>query len=188
MYRPFMTVSGTQTRGKHVDHTERHTKMRGKKQLSRQTTIGAPSDFVYRLFMDNAELHNWAPPVDGVVKEVGGDETGLGRTRTCDVTMRGKRGTMIEQCVEAVAATRASFHVVEDSFGFRRMFRDYGFTVQFAEIATGTQVRIETFYTPANFVWATMNTLFMRRKFRGIADELLEGLRTLAEQRYTPAV
>jgi hypothetical protein len=87
-----------------------------------------------------------------------------------------------------VAATRASFHVVEDSFGFRRMFRDYGFTVQFAEIATGTQVRIETFYTPANFVWATMNTLFMRRKFRGIADELLEGLRTLAEQRYTPAV
>jgi len=142
---------------------ERHTKMVGKKQLSRQTTIGAPSDFVYRLFMDNAELHNWAPPVDRVVKEVGGDETGLGRTRTCDVTMQGKRGTMVEECVEAVADTRASFHVVEDSFGFRRMFRDYGFTVDFAEITTGTQVRIETFYTPANFVWATMNTLFMRR-------------------------
>ena len=161
--------------------------MVGKKQLSRQTTIGAPSDFVYRLFMDNAELHNWAPPVDRVVKEVGGDETGLGRTRTCDVTMQGKRGTMVEDCVEAVADTRASFHVVEDSFGFRRMFRDYGFTVHFAEIATRTQVRIETFYTPANFVWATINTLFMRRKFREIADELLEGLRTLAEQRYAAA-
>jgi Polyketide cyclase / dehydrase and lipid transport len=163
------------------------TNQRGKKQLSRQTMIGAPSAFVYRLFMDNSELHNWAPPVDRVVKEMGGDETGLGRTRTCEVTMQGKRGTMAEECVEAVADTRASFHVVEDSFGFGRMFRDYGFTVHFAEIATVTQVRIETFYTPANVVWATMNTLFMRRKFRGIADELLGGLKTLAEQRYTAA-
>jgi hypothetical protein len=169
VYRPFMA------------------NQRGKRQLSRQTLIGAPSGFVYQLFMDNAELHNWAPPVDRVVKEMGGDETGLGRTRTCAVTMQGKRGTMTEECVEAVADTRASFHVVEDSFGFRRMFRDYGFTVHFAEIATGTQVRIETFYTPANVVWATMNTLFMRRKFRGIADELLGGLKTLAEQRYTAA-
>jgi len=32
-----------------------------------------------------------------------------------------------------------------------------------------------------------MNVLFMRRKFRGIVDELLEGLRTLAERRYTAA-
>ncbi len=169
VYRPFMTSQ------------------LGKKQLSRQTMIGAPSAFVYRLFMDNAELPTWAPPVDSVVKEMGGDETGLGRTRICEVTMQGKRGTMAEECVEAVADTQASFHFVEDSFGFRRMFRDYGFTVHFAEIATGTQVRIETFYTPANIVWATMNALFMRRKFRGIADELLEGLKALAEQRYAGA-
>ena len=50
--------------------------MQGKNQLSRETTIGAPPDFVYRLFMDNAELANWAPVVDRVIKETGGDETG----------------------------------------------------------------------------------------------------------------
>jgi uncharacterized protein YndB with AHSA1/START domain len=158
--------------------------MPGKKQLSREATIGAPPDFVYRLFMDNAELANWAPVVERVIKETGGDETGLGTTRTCEVTMQGKRGTMVEECVEAVADTRASFRLVDDSFGFQRMLKDYGFTTHFTNTARGTQVRIETFYTPSNILWATVNALFMRRRFRGIVDELLEGLRRLAAQRY----
>ena len=161
--------------------------MRGKRQLARETTIAAPHDFVYRLFMDNAELHNWAPVVDRVVKEEGGDEAGVGRTRTCDVTMNGKRGTMVEECVEAVADTRASFRVVDDSFGFQRMLRNYGFTAHFAAIDGRTRVRIETFYAPTNVLWATINVLVMRRRFRRIVDELLEGLRTLAEQRYKAA-
>jgi hypothetical protein len=162
--------------------------MQGKKQLSREATIAAPREFVYRLFMDNAELANWAPVVDRVINETGGDETGLGRTRTCGVTMQGKQGTMVEECIEAVGDTRASFRVVDDSFGFQRMLRDYGFTAHFAGAASGTHVRIETFYTPTNILWATMNVLFMRRKFRGIVDELLDGLRMLAEQRQPAAM
>jgi uncharacterized protein YndB with AHSA1/START domain len=158
--------------------------MRGKKQLDRHITIGASPEFVYRLFMDNAELHNWVPPVNKVVDESGGDATGLGRTRTCDVTMQGKRGTMVEECVEAVSSRRASFLVIDDSFGFRRMLEDYGFTVTFVESAAGTLVRIETFYTPANAFVRAMNVLSMRRKFRRIVDAMLKGLRTLAEQRY----
>ena len=161
--------------------------MQGKKQLNREVTIGASPDLVYRLFMDNAELANWAPVVDRVVKEMGGDETGLGTIRTCDVTMQGKRGTMVEECVEAVADSGASFRVVDDSFGFQRMLRDYGFTAHFTNTVRGTLVRIETFYTPTNILWATMNALFLRRKFRGIVDELLEGLRELAEQRHAAA-
>jgi uncharacterized protein YndB with AHSA1/START domain len=176
--------------GDHLDRRaeRQHVTMRGKRQLAREATIGAPPEFVYRLFMDNAELANWAPVVDRVIKETGGDETGLGATRTCDVTMQGTRGTMVEECVEAVADTRASFRVVDDSFGFQRMLRDYGFTAHFTDTARGTHVRIETFYTPTNILWATMNALFMRRKFRGIVDELLEGLRMLAEQRHAGRV
>ena len=160
--------------------------MQGIKQLERHTTVNAPVNVAYRLFMDNAELANWAPAVDAVTGTYGGDGTGLGVTRTCAVTMSGKKGTMVERCVEAVPETRASFLVVDDSFGFGKMLTDYGFTARFTPAANEqTTVRIETYYTPANPAAAVLNKLVMRRKFRSIVDELLGGLRTLAEQRHT---
>jgi uncharacterized protein YndB with AHSA1/START domain len=161
-------------------------RMQGTKQLERGTTVNAPVGVVYALFMDNAELANWAPVVDAVTHQHGGDHTGLGATRTCAVTMNGKKGTMVEQCVEAVPETRASFLVVDDSFGFNTMLTNYGFTAHFKPTTSDrTTVRIETFYTPATPIAALLNGLVMRRKFRGIVDELLGGLRTLAEQRHT---
>ncbi|SRR6266508_238987 len=161
-------------------------RMQGTKQLERGTTVDAPVGVVYRLFMDNAELANWAPVVDAVTHQHGGDETGLGTTRTCAVIMNGKSGTMVEQCVEAVPETRASFLVVDDSFGFSTMLTNYGFTAHFTTTTSQrTTVRIETFYTPANPIAAVLNRLVMRRKFRRVVDELLLGLRTLAEQRHT---
>jgi uncharacterized protein YndB with AHSA1/START domain len=161
-------------------------RMQGTKQLERDTTINAPVGVVYRLFMDNAELASWAPVVDAVTHEHGGDDTGLGATRTCAVTMNGKKGTMVERCVEAVADTCASFLVVDDSYGFNQMLTNYGFTAHFTPITSErTTVRLETFYTPANPIAAVLNRLVMRRKFRGVIDELLGGLRTFAEQRHT---
>ncbi len=160
--------------------------MQGKKQLERHATVNAPAGVVYRLFMDNAELASWAPAVDAVTGTHGGDGSGLGATRTCAVTMNGKKGTMAERCVEAVPETRASFLVVDDSFGFSKMLTDYGFTAHFTPATSEqTTVRIETFYTPANPVAAVLNRLVMRRKFRSVVDELLGGLCALAEQRHT---
>jgi uncharacterized protein YndB with AHSA1/START domain len=160
--------------------------MQGRKQLERHTTVNAPVNVVYRLFMDNAELANWAPAVDAVTGTRGGDGTGLGATRTCAVTMNGKKGTMVERCVEAVPDTRAAFLVVDDSFGFSKMLTGYGFTARFTPAASDqTTVRIETYYTPANPAAAVLNRLVMRRKFLAVVDELLGGLRTLAEQRHT---
>jgi uncharacterized protein YndB with AHSA1/START domain len=83
-------------------------RMQGTKQFERDTTVDAPVGLVYRLFMDNPELANWAPVVDAVTDEHGGDATGLGATRTCAVTMNGNQGTMVERCVQAVPDTRAS--------------------------------------------------------------------------------
>lgn len=158
----------------------------GKKQLARDTTVNAPAGVVYRLFMDNAELANWAPAVDAVIGQHGGDGTGLGATRTCAVTLHGKKGTMVERCVEAVPQTRASFLVVDDSFGFSKLLTGYGFTAHFTPAANEqTTVRIETFYTPAGPAAGVLNRLVMRRKFRRVVDDLLGGLCTLAEQRHT---
>ena len=160
--------------------------MQGMKQLERDTTVNAPAHVVYQLFMDNAELASWAPAVDAVIDERGGDDTGLGATRTCAVTMNGKKGTMVERCVEAVPETRASFLVVDDSFGFSKMLTGYGFTARFTPAASEqTTVRIETFYTPAGPAAAVLNRLVMRRKFRSVVDELLRRLCTLAERRHT---
>lgn len=155
----------------------------GTKQLERATTVDAPVDSVYQLFMDNRALPDWAPVVDAVLTEVAGDESGVGCTRTCAVTMDGRSGTMVERCVEVVPGSRASFVVVDDSFGFHKMLRDYSFTAHFTSRPDATTlVRIETFYTPANPIAALLNQLIMRRKFRAVVDALLAGLRASAEQ------
>jgi uncharacterized protein YndB with AHSA1/START domain len=160
-------------------------RMQGRKQLERHTTVDAPIGLVYRLFMDNAELAKWAPVVDAVTGEHGGDDTGVGATRTCAVTMNGRKGTMVEQCLEAVPDTRASFLVMDDSFGFNTMLTNYGFTAHFTATASaGTTVRIETFYTPTSPIAAVLNTLIMRRTLRHVVDGLLAGLRELAERRH----
>ncbi len=161
-------------------------RMQGKRQLERDTVVNAPAVAVYGLFMDNAELANWAPAVDAVTHEHGGDETGLGATRTCAVTMNGAKGTMVERCVEALPSARASFLVLDDSFGFNKMFTGYGFTAHFTPAEGGrTTVRIETFYTPANLITALLNTLVMRRRLRSVVDEFLAGLRAHAERHQT---
>jgi uncharacterized protein YndB with AHSA1/START domain len=157
----------------------------GRKQLERAITVDACVDSVYRLFMDDRALPEWAPVVDAVLSEVGGDESGVGRTRTCAVTMAGRSGTVVERCVEAVPGSRASFVVDEDSFGFHRTLRDYSFTAWFTGRPDRTTlVRIETFYTPANPIVALLNRLIMRRKFRAVVDALLAGLKASAEQRH----
>jgi hypothetical protein len=77
------------------------------------------------------------------------------------------------------------FLVLDDSFGFIKMFTGYGFTAHFTPAVGGrTVVRIETFYTPANPA-AVLNTLVMRRRLRSVVGQLLAGLRTLAERRHT---
>jgi uncharacterized protein YndB with AHSA1/START domain len=160
-------------------------RMQGTRQLERATTVDAPAESVYQLFMDNEALPEWATVVDAVLSEIGGDESGLGCTRTCAVTMDGRSGTMVERCVEAVPGSLASFVVVDDSFGFDKVLRDYSFTAHFSSHPEGTtRVRIETFYTPANAIAALLNRLVMRRKFRAVVDALLAGLRASAEQRH----
>jgi hypothetical protein len=159
--------------------------MQGTKQVERTTSIEAPVEVVYQLFMDNKALPDWAPVVDEVLREDGGDDSGVGCTRTCAVTMDGSSGNMAERCVEAVPNVRASFVVVDDSFGFGRVLRDYGFTAHFASRGPNeTSVRIETFYTPVNLLAAVLNRLMMRRRFRAVVDPLLAGLRTTAERRH----
>jgi hypothetical protein len=86
--------------------------------------------------------------------------------------------------VEAVPDIRASFLVVADSYGCNRLFADYGFTAHFARTTTGrTTLRIETFYSPVNPIAAALNTLIIRRGFRHVVDEMLDGLHMLSEQR-----
>ena len=100
--------------------------------------------------------------------------------------MAGKDGSMVERCVEFVPEIRASYVVDDESFGFRKMFDHYGFTANFESFDKDqTRIIMETFYTPRNFVFVVMNVLMMRRQFRGVVDDILNGLKTYVEAQQT---
>lgn len=91
---------------------------------------------------------------------------------------------MVERCIECVPYQRIAYAVDADSFGMQRMFEGYGFRISLEPAAEGrTRIRIDTYYTPRNALYASLNALFMRRQFRGVVRQLLEGLATLSESR-----
>lgn len=156
--------------------------MNGKHQLTRTIVVDAPAEAVWGVIADSSLLPEWAPPVDEVAC-IGGPE-GLGSRRECKVDFSGKKGTMIERCVEFVPNRVAGFVVDEDTLGFSKMFADYGFTQTLEPIGAGrTELRIDTYYTPRNPLYSLMNRLMMRRQFTKTVDGLLEGLKRLSEQR-----
>ncbi len=154
--------------------------MAGCKQLEREIIIYAPVSEVWAVIADNTLLPKWVPAVDDVTCDV--SHEGVGTVRSCGVTMAGRSGTMVERCVEFVPETRASYVVDEDTFGFGKMFADYGFTLNFEPLNKDqTQITIESFYTPRNVLFTAMNVVMMRRKFQDVVDDLLMGLKTYVE-------
>lgn len=80
-----------------------------------------------------------------------------------------------------------TYAVDEDSFGMSRMFADYGFRLSLAPNGSGTQLTIESFYTPRNYFYSLVNTLVMKRQFSDVLDGLLAGLSRYAATKGTSA-
>jgi uncharacterized protein YndB with AHSA1/START domain len=157
--------------------------MNGKHQLQRSREMHVPRQEVWAILEDSALLPHWAAAVENVESQVPGREA-VGSVRECRVDFAGRKGRIVERCVEIVPGARIAYVVDDDSLGFNRMFADYGFTITLdASAPTRTTVRMDTYYTPRNILTSVMNGLLMRRKFGKTVDELLEGLERLAEQR-----
>lgn len=173
------TVS-SQPSSQTLSHHSENREAMGRKQIEREIIINASIHEVWSIFTYDTLLPEWAPVVNDVTCTVSGD--GVGTVRSCGITMAGQAGKMVERCVELIPETRVSYLVDDETFGFRKMFDGYGFTVNFVPVGSGqTKLVMETFYTPHNLFFVVLNTLVVRRKTRKLVVDLLDGLKRYVE-------
>lgn len=154
--------------------------MNGKHQVTHTCAIAAPRSTVWAVIADDRLLPQWAPVVDALVDVDG--PGGVGTTRTCSVDFQGRSGTMTERCVDFDPERRASYVIVDDSLGFSRLLRDYGFTMTLDDHPDGCSLRIDTYYTPRNVPAQLMNRVLLRRQMRKTVRSIAEGLKTFSER------
>lgn len=154
--------------------------IRGKHQIALSRSTQADAISLWKVLSDSRRLPEWIPAVRHVDRcEVGGEV--IGAVRHCNVELAGRQGELVEECVDLVPRVSITYAVVSDTLGMSRMFRDYCFRISLGPEAAGTAVRIDTYYTPRNALSAFMNAIMMRRQFRKVVADILEGLCQLAE-------
>jgi uncharacterized protein YndB with AHSA1/START domain len=161
--------------------------MNGRHQVTRTVEVDADPAAIWGVIADSALLPQWA----SVVKDVtylGQGQEGVGMTRHCNVELGGRTGTMTERCVEFDPSRRVGYVVDDDTLGFNRMLLDYGFTITLEPRSDRTTVlRIDTYYTPRNPLYALLNRLLLKRRMRKLIDGLLQGLKQISQRRGAPA-
>jgi len=155
--------------------------IRGAHQITRTRTTTANAQALWRILSDSRLLPEWVPAVHSVDQCDASGES-VGAIRHCSVELGGRRGKMVEECVDMVPHDSITYAVVADTLGMSKMFSDYCFRISLHEAGTGAKVVIDSYYTPRNVLYALMNAAFMRRQFRGVVDQILEGLCLLAER------
>jgi len=146
-----------------------------------EQTIEEPTKRVWAVVEDSSLLAEWVPAVERVSEHA--NREGPGSVRRCEVSVGGRRGYIVERCIESVPGMRLRHAVDDDSLGFTKMFRDYTFSLELeSQGENSTLVRCETFYEPRGIVPRLMNALLMRRRFRGVREKLLRGLKDLVER------
>jgi hypothetical protein len=157
--------------------------MNGKHQVTRTVRVATDPAAIWGIIADSTLLPQWARVVTDV-SYLGGEEEGVGMTRHCNVELGGRTGTMTERCVEFLPNRRASYVVDDDTLGFNRMLVDYGFTITLEPRSDRTTaLRIDTYYTPRNALYALLNQLLLRPRLRRTVDGLLDGLKEISERR-----
>lgn len=152
--------------------------MPGPLQGADEILIETPPHRVFAILDDARRLPEWT----SVISTSGNRET-VGAVRECEVDLDGKRGSVVERCIEANPPRRIAWAMEQDTFGFSRLVSDFGFSFTLERAGDGaTRVRNETYYRPRGIFSAAMNTLVMRRKFRGVRRRWLANLKRLSEE------
>ena len=89
---------------------------------------------------------------------------------------------MVERCVEYTPKRRIAYLVEDETFGMRKLFDDYGFSLDLTPTGTRqTRVTLQTHYTPRNPIYAAMNLAVMRRQFEQVCQGIVDGLKAFTE-------
>lgn len=155
--------------------------MERKQQGTNELVIDASPEQIWAVLEDSSRVPEYMNAVKDIDKAPGSKEH-LGATRRCTVELQGKRGKVVERCVELVPRHRLTFVVDEDEFGFSKLFDDFGFTFVLEESGERrTLVRIEGFYREKGLQARILNALVMKRKLSGIRAGILANLKTVVE-------
>jgi uncharacterized protein YndB with AHSA1/START domain len=148
-------------------------------------TIDAPPSRVWEVLEDASYLPEWVSVVERMTEHDAHEREGS--LRRCEVAIGGRRGYMVERCLESIPERRLRHAVEDDSLGFTKMFRDYSFTLELEPRGeNATLVTCQSFYEPRSVLARVMNALVMRRRFASVRRDILRGLNAFVESR-TPS-
>lgn len=158
--------------------------MKGRPQGTNEIVIDATPERVWAVLEDATRLPEWAP----MVLKTTGTREARGAVRECEVRLEGRAGRVCERCVEFEPFTRIGWELVQDTFGFSRLLREFGFDFALEPLAgTATLVRNTTYYTPRGLLGSLMSALILRRKFGAIRGRMLGNLKVISERQRLPA-
>ena len=149
-------------------------------QAHNETIINAPVSKVWGIITDIKLLEKINP---GVISAKGRMDM-LGETRTCEMQNGGRKGTMTEKLIEMEHEKKTVWAIQEDSMGMGKMLIDPRFCFYLEKAGENkTKLVNESFYKPSGFIVRIMNILMMKRKMGQIQQQILNNVKTLAENK-----
>lgn len=162
--------------------------MPGKTQVQCQTTIVVPVEQVWDIVQDSTLLPQWMPNVHHTVITTTQSKA-IGEIRQCDVSLSGKTGQLVEQCVEFTPLQKISFKVQHDSFGFSRLISDLSYAMLLETNGPHqTQVRLEYYYQYKGLMGRVVNALIIKPQWNPLCLAMLDGLKQFAEKCQAPPI
>ena len=143
--------------------------------VRRSRTVFAPVDDVWQIVRDPYHLPRWWPKTERVERVNSGGWTSVlktdkGRSIRADFRVELSKGGERRIWSQELAGTP-----------FEGLFREVVFEVALAPSSLGTEVALETRQKPKG--WARFGGLMLRRAAKRQADEALDGLAGLVEDR-----
>jgi uncharacterized protein YndB with AHSA1/START domain len=154
--------------------------MERKIQGSNELLVRAEPEVVWEVIVDPARVPEYMRAVKRI--DAAEERERVGAVRSCWVEMGGKKGEVVERCVDLVP-NRVLTHVMDrDAFGFSRFFDDFGFSfVLEPQEQASTLVRLEGFYREKGLPGRVLNALVMRRKLHRLRGNVLGQLKAVVE-------
>ncbi len=117
-----------------------------------------------------------------MVKSTTGKTEKVGAIRACQVEWEGRKGEMVERCVEAIPYQKIMW--VMEQGEMKKMFSDirFGFILE-PKQSKSTLLRLDGYYQPRNAFTRLLYALMLRRKLHDMIQTLVGNLKDLIEKR-----
>jgi hypothetical protein len=149
-------------------------------QARHSAVINASADQIWSVITDITVFPKINP---GVVK-VTGTMNQLNGTRTCEISNKGRKGTITEKLIELVPNTKTVWTIESDTMGMSKMLKATRFCFILEKINDAqTKVISETWYAPANFFAVIMNRFMMKKWIAGAQQQILHNIQSLTENK-----